>query len=661
MVVNPDIEEEFTESGSIPEDSFEQRMLRRVNSDYEEAGQFLDTIHAMCRDNYAAYHNAPTYEDLRKKNRFPMPTMQVLVDQYVAHITDKLFYANKPCTVVGVEESDKPDADAKQDMIAWQDNQDGMFLKLELFVRDTALYPFCVAQTDYIEKTKTRWVVQDTPTMMDGMGNVLVSEERWVRTDMPAYRGPTTKRIDPTDFFFGRDKRSLDDEFPIMVRSKQTKAFFDDKSYFFNQGNIKTSAAQTGDSDIPAEKRELMGLQTSAAVGTANYEYIEWQAPVNARDLCEFIIQTDPERAEEYTSRLEQTEENEKRWAICGVVDGNTVVRLDFNPLDLDRSNINLGYAIPEENELIGNCLGTNVMPVHKGQEVLMGILLENFKQSVDRQWIINKTAIVGQKPLVNKPGNVLLTNQDINNVAKVIDQPPISQDIYRISEGLARLGESSSGVPKQIQGRKEPGVETLGEANILQSQAELGLRKSLKTFEVTFVEPLYTLRNDINCNFIDTNYAFYVIGESAVNWREVSPGEIRSPVDFICESSTREANRAVIGQQMLQLADMAPAAIAAGQMVRIDKIMQMIAENVFSMKKATIYELFPLIQFEDAQKTQGGPGINDMLAQNALMRHQFETEGAAPQPPGTPGSNLPEPKSEQEAQASIQGRNQPQ
>jgi len=82
-------------------------------------------------------------------------------------------------------------------------------------------------------------------------------------------------------------------------------------------------------------------------------------------------------------------------------------------------------------------------------------------------------------------------------------------------------------------------------------------------------------------------------------------------------------------------------------------------------MKKAQVYELFPLIQLEDMQKAQGGDGLNMQLAQMALMRQQFETAGAAPQPeetgPGTPGPNLPEPSSEQEAQASIEGRNRPQ
>ena len=87
-----------TEDDTISLHPFEGAMVERVKRDFTEAEQWLRPLHRFCVEAFEGYHNARTYEDLRKKNRFPVPIIQVNVDQYVAHTIDKVFFANRPCT-----------------------------------------------------------------------------------------------------------------------------------------------------------------------------------------------------------------------------------------------------------------------------------------------------------------------------------------------------------------------------------------------------------------------------------------------------------------------------------------------------------------------------------------------------------------------------------
>lgn len=621
-----------------PKAAFEARMVQRVVDDFEAAKRFMGPIHDQCDEAYEAYHNARKYKSMTKSKRFPVPVIQTLVDQFVAYVYDKLFYASKPCTVVGFEDTDDADAEAKQDMMTWQDRQERMTLKLEKFIRDAAMYPFCAAQVDFKEKTKREWQVVKR---VKRIGPFIVDEwDEWSREPVTKYKGAVSKRLDPRMVFFGPDKAEMDDEFPIMVFSKQTKEYFETEDYFFNQDKISEEPSSLADEVEDENKREMLGRDVGATESKKNEQYIEWHGWVKAYELYAY-----EDRIDELT-QIDDAEEMVP--VVMGVVNGQVLVRLDENPLKLDQPNIIIGFAMPEEDELTGGSLAEKVMACHKGTQDLMGMLMANFHQSVNRMWVVWKSAILNQKPMVNEPGFVFETNQDVNKVIRSLDPPSISQDIYKIIAYLAQLGKDASSIQNPMQGKPDAGIETLGEMGILAGQAELPLRKALGTFETTFVEPLYAMRNAVNTNFIDAPYAYGIIGESAVEWRTIEPGQIRARVDFMCESSTRETNKGVIGQQLLQWIKLAPQAAAAGQPVRIDKMLRKFGEVIAAMKPKETLEFFPLIE---AEERQGGqlpldPGVIEQGLGNV---------------PGNMPGNMPTPQTEAEAITAAGRQNSPQ
>ena len=260
-------------------------MLKRVNDDRAAAEKFMRAFHDECKDRYTMYYSARNYEDLKTKNRFPDPFFQDQIDKFVSWNMEKLFYKGKPCTVTGVEEEDKEDAEAKQAMIAWQDYKDDVEHKTELMLRDCAMYRLCVGQIDYVEIRKRRVVGVEQPVldemgqpMLDEMGQpVLVSKA--VPQEIVTYKGPSVKRVDPLDLFITQEKSEVDDEHPIMLRSRRSMAYFKSKPYFRNQDRLKDLAANkdlTGTEmpDNTYSKRMFRGYGVEKSSKAEQLEYI---------------------------------------------------------------------------------------------------------------------------------------------------------------------------------------------------------------------------------------------------------------------------------------------------------------------------------------------------------------------------------------------------
>jgi len=618
------------------------------------------------KDMHEAYHASEKYVNLRKKNLMPVTWIQEDVDAFRAEARDKLFYSGRPCRIVGREEQDKDDAEAKQVFMDYQDAEDKIFNKFGLWLRDAALYKACAAQVYYEERTKREWVVQDVPlpqvdemgqpmmnaqgeTMpaMDMMGQQISSgQQEWVLQDVVVYKGATTVRIDPSNVWFTVDKSTAFDEWPVMVRSYQSKDFFRSQPYFFNQDIIETKATQGGGNrDISADKKGATNI--GAERTDKPFEYIEWQGMVDKAALYNYLYPNDQ-------MQQAKVRPNDKCLALIGIVDRDTIVRIEDDPFKWGKPNVIIGFIDPEEDSPFGRAISQMIECYQKAAEDLNGIQLENFKQSVNAMWVINKSALADKKPLINKSGGVLLTNDDPNKVARRIDQPRVAPDIYLLLEQYRQSSQNAGGIQDILKGRGEAGVETLGESTQVLSQAGLKIRDYIRSFEESFVVPLYELRNHINSTFIDQEYAFRVVGEKAMNWRVIQPEQMRTPVDFICESSTRETNRAVIIQQMLQFIQIAPLAAQLGQPVRLDRIMAELAESGFGWSREKIEQYFPLIAME---RMQGQPVVDQMLIENAMLQMQLPKMQAML---GMSGQEIPQPKSEGDAIQSANQRNQP-
>lgn len=615
---------------------FEVKLLERVREDYASAKQFSKGFHDECNEMYAHYHNARHFVSLRKVNRFPMPIIQEDSDVFVADINDKLWFADRPCTLRPAEEADADDAKLKQEMLNYQDKVDDVKTKTSQSLQDATLCRIGIAQVDYSEKKRRRWTVQENvvtgSVFNEETGEMQeIVEDIWQLKDFPTYMGATVRHVDPRDFFIQEEKQEIDDEFPVMIRSWRGRDFFNSQPYFFNQHKLDENRPDT---DTPGGTRSnsdkgMFGDRESRKADTKDFQMIEWQGPVDKKELFKYMKRKRRKvRDEEVTDQMiAEVMPREKEWAIIGyVVEIDNFVRLEANPFDIKRPNTIVGVIQSENEGLLGRSLAQKLVAVQRGSNQLMGMILENLKQSVNAWSVINVNALVDDDgaSITNKAGGVLKTNQNPKDVFHRVEQPRVATELFALMEMLKATGQSADGMRDILKGAGQADTETLGESVRVLAQASLRMREYLRSWERTFIEPLWELRNEINENMIDAEYAFAVLGLDGIEWKRIKPEQLRSGVEFICESSVRETNKNVLIQQLLQMSQIMPLIIQAGQPVRIDKLAAELAESGFNWDQKKINKIFPLIGYEDENPEQENE-LNKMMAENALLRSQLE------------------------------------
>lgn len=637
---------------------FEELMVARVVHDFEKAEQFRRLDQQRVSDYDHQYHNALYYQELSDHKEFPVPIGQQTCDSLKAHLSDKLFYAGRPCRIVGVEESDAPDADSRQLFMDWLDYRDNIKGKIGQALLDCAIRKMAVAMVDYVETSKDIWAEQVIEGADPTTGEA-TQELQWVKNTVKDYIGAVVKMVDPQDLYFGPDKKTLDDPFPLMVHSTQALGYFYSKKYFRNQGLIPEKAGDSSTPDRNAEfKREFLDNPEARSTTAKPYSYIEWEGPINKRELYEF-------------SKLpfEDVAPDDMTWAICGVVDKQTVVRLEELPHGIQRPNIIIGNIQNDGSIFRPVSIMEKIYGICREADKALGMLMTNIEQNIDSMWIINVGALANKNPVVNNRGAILESNRPPDEVAQRIEQIPLTEPLSGLLVQFYQMARDASGIQLISSGQADPGAETLGESNLIEANAGIGINDYLRMFEQTFVQPLYELRNEINGELLDDesaqDFKFRVLGDQASEWRPIDPGAIKARVDFVCEASTRESNRAVITQQMLKWLEMAPQLIANGYPVRLDLLGKLVMESGMTISQETIKELLPTLKVEESL----GIDLSTLLGQTALIQMGINAQmlqgtagaiGMAGQPGEQPGGPaLQQPMTETDAVQSANAENQ--
>lgn len=638
----PDDEIQAPTTPSVGLNVFETELLDRVKRDFDRAERFRGIRQRQVMDHDRQYNNARYFSEWRLRKDFPLPIARQLVDQLRAQLCDKLFFTGRPVEIKGREDTDKKDADAKQAFNDWQDDEDAILEKLSQAIVDCAVRRFAVATVDYLKTERMEWHEKDGVS---------------VKVPVTDYVGAVVNMLDPQDVYFGPDKRQIDDPFPIMVKVEKTIEYFSSRPFFHNQHLIieKVGPAPSRQSD--QFKNDMVDNPESKSASIQGHTYIEWHGMVNKRDLYNYENQW--AATGEDIKPLEDVKPNELTWAIVGVVDQATVVRANEAPLGIDRPSIVIGCLDMDGGVFRPVSIMDKVFPICRAADTACGQMIENIASNVDSAWIINKEALVNKSPLVNKRGFILEANRAPSEVALRLDQIPQTDALTRLIAMYYSMAREAASLPQITLGEGDVNTETLGESAIAEGHGKLGLNYYLSNFVNTFVVPLYEMRNQINMEMIDFPFAFQIIGEQAKEWR-IDTKQVRANVNFVCESATREANRAVLIQQMMGLLKLAPDSIGAGFPVRVDRIIEMISEVGMSLTREQVENLLPTIKAERDTKLE----INKLLAQTAFLKMGLDLEtmvmaGSNPPTPAAGGPDIQQPLTEGDAIQSVNQQNQ--
>ncbi len=606
-------------------DTVESKAVALVNADFKRAKKYLQTWHEDCNERYKHYRAAGLAKNILKDSQFPTPFTTEQVDTLRADIMDKVWYKGQPCSIYGAEDTDQADAEAKAAFMKYQDEADNLFDILDQGVMSGALYGPIPAVVNYKEEYETRMVPVDVPVtdeagkeLFDLDGQTPLIQQQMQFQQVPVYQGATVELVDVIDFFFTPEKRDFNDEHPVMIRNRRTKKWFKDQSYIIHKNIAKLDEEIQGghtDEDSPdllKERREIMGYITDDDKKPKGiYEYVEWHGWA---DL-----------------------DGEVKLWILGVADGRVLMRMDDAEeiFHLGKPNIVVGYIGKDAGEPRGESLLDKFHSIQHAMDSMMGLWIKAMRQTVNPMWKV-WTDKLKTKVIVNDSGQTIECHDNPDNVVQRCEQEQVSKDIYMGLEMLRTMGMNASRINDIAKGQVQQGVETLGEASILASNTALGLKRYLRTFEKTFIEPLWKMRNRINMNFVtDAGYVYQVIGEKAIDWRVIEPHKVRANVDFVCESSTRENQKAVRSQQILQAINLELQAASILGPVPIISLFKKYFEEGLDFNQQEIQELLPM----------------ELIIQNLMMQQQMAQQQAMGKNPGS----MPQPTTEGDAQQSAQ------
>jgi hypothetical protein len=609
----------------------QQKALRIVNNDFDRSRNYLKNFHQGCIERYKHYRAPGMQINILKQDNFPVPFTTEQIDQFTADMMDKLWFKNEPCTIYGRNKDDTSDADAKRDFMDYQDDKDNLKKKVKLALKNCALYGPAPAVVNFKQESERQQVVEDVPLnnifgqpILDMEGNLLTAPQVGMQ-NVITYQGATVDLIDPIDFFFLPEKRELRDEYPIMIRSKRSMAWFKSRPYIIKKDLdelLKTEGTFEEEDDYLERRRHTVGFN----IGDTNkdlHTYVEWHGMANL----------DGER---------------KLW-ILGVADNKVLVRMDDanETFHLGHTNIVVGNIDEEYGEISGMSLLDKFHSVQHAMDSLIGMYLRALRQTVNPMWKGNSDRLK-KKRLFNAAGNFIDMHGDDPDIIKRVEQEQISQDIYAGLPMFRKFGQNASGQSDISGGIVQQGVETLGEADILAGQASLRIKGGyLASFENSFIRPLWEMRNQINIVFCtDPGYKFAVLGMKAMDWRTMTPAQIRADVDFVCEASARENQRAVVTQQMLNTLQIVGGLSDVLGPVPILMLLKQLLQDGYSWKRDKIAEVIPLDALEKLSSQQ-------QLATMFEHQQMMNNRGGGQQTPGIGGQ--PSPLSQGDAIQSAQ------
>lgn len=706
---------------NIPD--FEQSMLKRVNRDVSEATEFTKHLRTEYLDNFHLYHRGLQYDKMRENETYPTEFYSQLINTAVSSLMKPLWSKDEPCSLTPGPNTTPEEVEVKQKLHAYQNREDHLKETHRVAIEDIVRDGIGIVKTDYIEITETVWGTEEVPEtqtmaeldpktlekvgefeepILDEITREPVMKEVSVPKKMAIYKGPHSERIDPQNFFYGVDKRRGDNN-PVMVRAFVGKGFFDDDTVFINQNKLKNLNSSEpekfgDDAKELREKRNILNMRDDDSVSRNEFVYFEWQGMVNKKKLFSYLTERDGPKLERdiRTGELvdvysqELVEDDEDIMCVCGVTNGEVVNRLD--KFFLDHGNIVVGIMAPIDNEMVGDCIGKQAKPGGKMMDILTGIMFKSLRIAVNRGHLINVNAVEGGSagvPDVNQDAFVLKCLDNPNLVHKILDQPSVVEDIYRAQALVERFTRDRTAVSEISSGKADPNAETLGENLLVSQETSVRSDDPLEVIEDGFIIPIARLRDEINMTFLDDEeYLMEVIGEEGIrDWVPLSPDQIRAHTRFMCESSGREQQKATITQQLIQTNQISPNALAAGQPVRLDRMLHDLMVDGFgtSEEKAGFY--FPAVKLE--LETGSGEQMDQLMSQTQQVTEQNKLLAAQvqqiqlqiqmqfplglPLPEGqengqgggggsttSPGQELPQPTNETDAAQSLNQSSQP-
>lgn len=576
-------------------------IIERVLNDFETFSDALRDKHKHFSDFLKHYHNVVQKKRKQGQANVPAPLAAETVDTVHADIVDKTIGSDGLLVdITPGEATDIQHAEASKDLIQHQLYVEEAETVWGQLVKTCLQLGTAPAKVSYVERYKT---FTERQPVIDMFGN-RVGFER-VRSEKLVYKGPAITPVDIFDFFPHPDMVELDDDVPIIHRFIATPEHIKERArqgLYKNTRYVdfekKISQLDDGDHAEKRERRELAGIKYHAAT-RLGVECYEWQGmyDLHENDIrvnCVFVVTSD-----------------------------GVLLRADELPYDDQEKT----YICPRINRTAGEFWGVGLIekqhPMIHGLNALNNTLLDALYQAVHKKRLIDSKGIPNKAELVNRQGQIIRiqrrgAGEPLDNYYRELDVGRVAPDVWQAMGMYQDWASKASGVADFMKGYLPSKVQSATAIQTTSSQASAKFRLLLKEIENTGSIPICKRMQKINLQFFDQAEVVRVIGRRGLHWRTINPEDIAGEVHFVALGSTREIDKGVNIQQLMQTIQVAS---GSPQLQKVITILFLALTDQFKLPHRDMIQ--DILGWEQ-QKTQYYEQMKMQIAQMQMQRGEM-------------------------------------
>jgi len=587
-----------------------------------ESARHYERLRTNQSDFFDRYCNQPVKlkQTSRKRSNVPSGRVSEIVDTFVSDLMTTIEKVNPLVSALPNEVTDQNGADLAQRMIQYNFENFtptmGWWPVVEPGAQSAAIYGACPNKLIW----ETRFVKQPVfdKQRLDNMPEF---------KSVPAYRGPVAIPIFIFDHFPHPHKLWADDIYPQVHLSWQSF------------GDIKALEAPNGPYTNVDKIVELKDMKTQMDEGFAGgldvalgdmyqrseqRQHLGWTddsrlAPDGVLVLeCECMFRP----GIEYTDASGRRRKGSEPIRTIITLANGVPIRVGPSPLPTGDSI----WGLTKFNHITGQFYGQSIIQKVKAQvhieEVALNMWLQSMGQILNKPKVVRPDLLRGPQSIDDEPGGVILAKRDadVRNVIYEMQTSPVGQEALQLIAYSSARSEGVSGATDLKQGRLPTGERTATASNIAFSQSSKRFRHALIWFGVTTFSPWAKKMWGYNQAYLDTPFAFRVLGGDAKELVQLTVAELAMNPDFRFMGPTRDENEGmVVSQLQSMLQRLTPFMMLDwGQNAAKEFIVQIAQRqgiiDIARFKTLIQYEGAPSVPLDIQARGEGGEGGNQTI-----------------------------------------------
>jgi hypothetical protein len=507
----------------IPNDqNNDNKIIDMVMANRQESETWLQSSHYLeewksWNDLYRGVPRKKPYNWM--SNKF-IPIVMSKVETAVSNLVSLLFAGNPPFDIRPREPGDEKQAMLTKRLLTYQMDEAGVQAEFTNFLRGLAIYGTSIAKVSFEWKTENK--VQMVPSNpVAGLMSAFLGTSMGMQpqTYQATYGLPVLTTCNIGDIFPDPNAIDIQDSW-VIHRLFRTRAYLvwmaQNYPDIYNSEVMKLTdedgtEEREAKADIQGSNGRLNNPQVTRSPGLANIQLNEWHG------LYDLDGDGEPERC------------------VFTVANGKYLIRKQSRPYWHGKNPFIKATYIPALNEFYGIGIPELLEDLQNNLNEIYNQRNDNIQLALNRPTFYKKNAGINPNKLIIKPGGLYGTDEDIPNSISPMQIDLYTRDSFAQTQDIERWAQEVTAVTKLTLGMQgKDANDTATGMSILQRASGDRFMTIARGIESSAFKEMLRMFYQLDCQFIDQEQLFGILGQSGMEWIKVSPEAVRRDYDLV-------------------------------------------------------------------------------------------------------------------------------